>query len=196
MRSLIYSNINVYRVLMNLLYGFKYTQRFESIISLLPTKTEAVCELCFGDIYIATHCRNNNIKWSGIDINPQFCQFASKSGFDALCDNIITANFPVADVYIMSGSLYHFYKKSSILFDKIFKHCNHMIISEPVINWSSEKGMVGSLARLFSNPGIDYDGFRFSMESLNDCLELYCHKNSLNYQVESAGRDALILISK
>lgn len=118
--SLIYSDIRLYRVAMNLLYGGKYRRRFDAVVNLIDPDATSVCELCFGDTIIADWCRANGIRWTGVDLNPHFCANARKRGHRVIAGDLFSANLPSADVFLMVGSLYHFHGRLSQLFDKIW----------------------------------------------------------------------------
>ena len=105
--SLIYRNIYIYRTIMIILYSGKYLNRFKSVTDVLSEKQcGSVTELCFGDIYLAQWCKNNGVRWTGIDVNEQFVSFAIKQGYDAKCLDLL--DFPdlqKSSVIVMMGSL-------------------------------------------------------------------------------------------
>jgi hypothetical protein len=107
--SIVYKNIYVYRLIMNILYGMKYKKRFDNIINLIESTEQDIIELCFGDIYIAKYAKENNKNWIGYDINQSFIDYANSCGYNAINKNIILMDkLPKNDLCIMVGSLYHF----------------------------------------------------------------------------------------
>ena len=50
--SIIYRNIYIYRILMNILYRMKYLTRFHDIIDLMKPSDKTVLDLCFGDVLL------------------------------------------------------------------------------------------------------------------------------------------------
>jgi len=166
--SFIYRNIYTYRMIMIVLYAGKYLNRFKRVANVLSKKQcSSVTELCFGDVYLAQWCRVNDIKWTGIDVNKQFVNFAVKRGYDAKCLNLL--DFPDLQrslVVVMMGSLYHFNDILPELIDYVMKSCDKFIISEPVKNLSSSQGLLGWIAKRSANSGNGNELFRFTEDAL------------------------------
>lgn len=199
-KSFIYRHILIYRFLMDLLYLGKYKKRFTPVTQLLkkfPQGTR-VLELCFGDIHIADFCKKKGFSWQGIDLNEQFVKYARKRGYQAYYKDL-TDNDPLpnADVCIMMGSLYHFHPRIHIMIDKMVKAADTIIISEPVFNLSSNRGLVGFFARRAANAGKGNEKFRFNEASLLKVLTQ--NSNLLNYTIDSInnhGKDQVIRLVK
>src|SRR5688572_15763466 len=134
---------------MNVLYAGGYKERFNRVIEQirdLPPNSQ-ILELCFGDTYIADHCKRNGHHWRGIDLNNHFVEQAKKLGYDAHVEDLtISKELPKADVCIMIGSLYHFYPNTPSILSKMLNAADTIIISEPVSNLSSRKGIIGFFA--------------------------------------------------
>jgi len=194
--SFIYRNIAVYRLLMNLLYRGRYRERYRVICALIEGKK--VTELCFGDTVIAEHCRKNNIEWIGYDINPNFIKRAAAKEFSVVPGNIKTMPaFASADVCIIAGSLYHFHDGLRELLVKMQASAPMIILSEPVINLSAGKGIIGKLARASANVNGQQQGFRYNEETLLAALDAL--KQELQFTYSIAGRvekDIIIVIRK
>jgi hypothetical protein len=185
-QSFIYRHIFIYRVIMNFLYWGKYKKRFTAVIEeLIETPVHSkVLELCFGDVYIAEYCRQMRYTWKGIDINKHFVMRAQRYGYDAShADLMSVKQLPTADVCIIIGSFYHFHTHSEALLTKIFNASPTLIISEPVLNLSSRKGLIGFLARKATNAGKGHEEFRYTQASLLSALKTYC--NSFNCEIAS-----------
>ena len=90
-RSIVYSNIHLYRLVMNLLYSGGYRQRFCRVCDLLGDDVSSVCDLCFGDTMIAAWCRERGVSWVGFDINRHFCDRARGLGFEVGEGDILEA---------------------------------------------------------------------------------------------------------
>ncbi len=185
---------------MNLLYAGNYTNRFTSILAALKNKgVSSVVELCFGDVIIAEYCKTNHIQWQGFDLNDSFVKYARNKGYAAeLADVVKKEDFPAADIYIIAGSLYHFTRPElKQLLTKILLQTNLLIISEPVKNISSNKGLVGDLARRLSRTSKNEVSFRYTHESLSGALEDL--KTDLDFNFKTIGyikKDLVILIEK
>jgi len=181
---------------MNLLYKGRYKMRFEQVCNLIKGKT--VEELCFGDTIIADFCNQNNIKWRGIDINKNFVNSAIKNGFSAeLTDLNILEKFPSADVYIITGSLYHFHSTIEKLFTKILASTTTLIISEPIHNLSGKKGIIGYLARLSASVNGSKHDFRFTETTLLETMKTLAEKIGFTFKVVGRfDKDFILVISK
>lgn len=181
---------------MSLLYKGNYYKRFEPIIKQIEGKK--VTEICFGDIVIAEYCKNHKLAWIGIDTNENFVKNAVKKGFYAqLSDVDKVAEFPKADTCIISGSLYHFHENLERLFTKMLVCAPHIIISEPIINLSNNKGIIGKLAKASANVNGKKQAFRFTKKTLLETLDLLSTKLNFNYSVvDKIDKDLIIVIKK
>ncbi len=180
---------------MSILHKGKYRKRFQDVVDLIEGNITSVCELCFGDIFIAEFCRKNNISWMGIDLSPEFCRYAQGKGFNATLDNVLTAELPNTDMYIIQGSLYHFKDKIDKFFDRLLKKKGSIIIAEPVRNFSSSDNFIGRLARRASNAGIGHNSFRYDHKSLIDELRRQQLRSPYEYEVIHIDREMLIKIT-
>jgi hypothetical protein len=192
--SLVYSHIIVYRLVMNVLYRGGYRRRFERVLEHVPAATRSLCDLCFGDTYVAEWCRARGITWTGIDLNRVFCERAVRRGFDAVCTDLLTADLPVADVYVMAGSLYHFHQTLPLLLDRILARTKRLILSEPVRNLSADRGLLGWFARRAADPGTGRAEFRFDAERLIAALRTEQERLGFKLSILSSDRDLVVEI--
>jgi hypothetical protein len=181
---------------MELLYVGRYRARFFPVCRLI--KGSKVTELCFGDTLIARYCQQKNIQWHGIDINANFVRHAEAKGYSATQQDIRrTDSFPVADTCIISGSLYHFHGELEELFGKMLAAAPYLIISEPVINLSSGKGLIGKLAKGSADIEGEEFSFRFTEEALlNEIKELSVKMNFRFTLREHFSKDLIFTIEK
>lgn len=193
--SLVYSRISTYRLVMNLLYGFGYRRRFIPIVNNIGPDVHTVCELCFGDTLIASWCHRHNILWTGIDVNRRFCAHARKQGFNVIEGDIMSLEFPQADLYIVAGSLYHFHAQIELFFDRISQKTDRLILSEPIYNISSSNSIIGRIARKLANPGTGPAAFRFDEDSLLDVLKSGQRCRKFTFSIISTGRDLVAEIN-
>jgi len=195
-KSIIYENIYIYRVVMNLLYSLKYKTRFNDIVNLIKKSDKKVLELCFGDTIIAEECRKRNIFWTGYDINEYFIRNAKKKGLNAILADISQIErFPRADICIISGSLYHFILEIDLLLRKMLDASPKIIISEPIENLSSQKNIIGAISKILTNAGKGHENFRFDKNSIIEILNKYSDSHQFSYKIVSSKRDILIEIS-
>jgi len=181
---------------MSLLYKGNYYKRFEPITKQI--KGKKVTEICFGDTLIADYCQKHKIAWIGIDTNEVFVKNAIKKGFYAqLSDIDKMIELPKADSCIISGSLYHFHENLESLFTKMLNCSTHIIISEPVINLSNNKGIIGKLAKASANVNGKKQAFRFTEKTLLEALRLLGNKLNFEYSVvDKIEKDLIIVIKK
>ena len=194
--SFIYRNIGIYRLLMGLLYKGRYYRRYAAVCRLIEGKK--VTELCFGDTVIAAHCRENGIEWTGYDINPGFIKRAAGKGFHVVpCDIKMMKEFASADVCIICGSLYHFHEELPALFAKMLGCAPVILLSEPVINLSAGKGIIGKLARASAGVNGQRQEFRYTEETLTAALEALKQQSGFSYSIEGrVAKDIIIRIRK
>lgn len=194
--SLVYSHIAWYRLAMNVLYGGAYRRRFQRVVAQIPAGSRTVCELCFGDTWIARWCRDRDIAWTGFDLNRHFVERASRLGFDVRLGDIMTTTLPAADVYVMAGSLYHFHDCLPGLLERILGRTSRFVLSEPVRNLSSGPGLVGWLARRAANPGDGPAPFRYTATSLPEALARCRDELGYRIVVVSQDRDLLAVLTR
>jgi hypothetical protein len=181
---------------MNVLYSLKYKKRFYDIIDRISENDTSILDLCFGDTIIADECKRRKISWTGFDLNSYFVLRAKKKGYLALeADLVAIEKFPIADVCIMCGSLYHFIDEIESVLSKMLQSAPKIILSEPVQNLSSQKGLLGSVAKIMTNAGKGHENFRFNKETIIETLEVYKTKLHFNYTIVSTQRDILIEIT-
>lgn len=199
-RSLVYRNIFIYRLVMNVLYLGKYAKRFDPVISeirRLPRGTP-VLELCFGDIYVADFCKKNGYPWTGLDINDDFVEMARKAGFDARITDVIAAEqLPTAGACVMMGSLYHFHRNTEDLLGKMLQAADLVIISEPVLNLSARNGVIGWFAKKGANAGKGDEHFRYNRTSFRSMLEENSAKLGFRIEeVDDRGKDLVVKLTR
>ena len=185
---------------MNILYAGQYRKRFDPVIKAIKTFPAGirVLELCFGDIYVADFCRKAGYSWTGLDINGHFVTMARGLGFDAReADLGGLRELPGAKVCVMMGSLYHFHSQSESLLSRMFESSETVILSEPISNLSTRKGLVGWLAKRAANAGKGHEVFRYDRETflkmLND------NRKTVGFSIEvleDRSRDMVVKLEK
>jgi hypothetical protein len=193
--SLIYSHIQLYRWAMNLLYGGGYRRRFADILTLVDG-ARSVCDLCFGDTVVADWCAARRVSWVGVDLNSHFCARARRRGYTVIERDVLAAELPPADVYLMAGSLYHFHDRLPSLFDAVWGKTSRWILSEPVRNLSSASGVLGWWARRSADPGDGHAAFRYTEATLLEALREQQERCGFTYRVVSADRDMLVVMER
>lgn len=197
--SYIYRSVFIYRLLMNLLYTGGYKRRFKKVLKLLKElHPKSILELCFGDIFIAEYCKMNNIKWKGYDLNTHFVSEAKKKNYDAECVDLSEVlEFPKSEICLMIGSLYHFNGEVESILTKMLKSSTLLIISEPIMNLSAHKNIIGWLARKSANAGNGNVPFRYNKESFLRLLDEEGRKLNFNYTIlDYYKKDIIVALKK
>jgi hypothetical protein len=193
--SLIYRNIWAYRFVMNMLYLGKYRRRFNDITDQIGKVDQSVVELCFGDIHIASYCKESARSWIGYDINEAFVAHARKNGHHAVCADILSIeSLPRADVLIFAGSLYHFNANLEKIWDLMTSCSRKIILSEPVRNITALKNGIGKIGAQASAVKNGAEVFRFDRNSLTQMLNRFQETHRFSYQIVSEKKDILITI--
>jgi hypothetical protein len=177
---------------MNLLYRGRYRARFRRVLERIGPDVGSVCELCFGDTFIAEACRDRCIRWTGVDVNPSFCDRARRLGFPVIEGDLMSVDLPNADVYLMVSALYHFHDDAPDLFDAIFRRTRRLIVFEPVRNLSSSRGLLGGVARTATDPGTGPVSFRYDESSLLELAHDLERRRGLAFDAVPSGRDLLV----
>ena len=192
-RSMIYSNLWFYRVVMSLLYHGQYGARFKRVAAGIRNTDRTVLELCFGDVPLAEYCRQQGKEWIGLDVNDVFVAHAVKRGFDARRADLYEMTvFPACDVCIMMGSLYHFRAQLPELFRRMKAASGRLILSEPVKNWTNSNRLLRFLARKGTRVGAKDEDFRFDEHALLAALNGLKATVGLDYHVSSVTRDMIV----
>jgi hypothetical protein len=195
--SLIYRNIWIYRLIMNVLYLGRYQRRFKDILNQIGPKDNNIVELCFGDIYIAAYCQKSARHWVGYDINDAFVNHALQHGYNAVCADILSLeNLPRADVLIFAGSLYHFNENMHKIWQLMTSCATKIILSEPIKNITSIKNFMGTIGARASTVRNGAEAFRFDRDSLTEMLDYFQEKHNFTYEIISEKKDMLITINE
>jgi len=184
---------------MNILYTSGYKNRFKKVITVIKNyQPKSVLELCFGDVFIAKYCTENNIDWTGIDINEHFVRKLKNKGYNATrADLSELIKLPKADICLMMGSLYHFHNETHSILSKMLNAANVIIISEPIKNISDQNNFIGRFAKKSANASKGNEAFRYNANSLEKMLTI--ESNKLNFKFEIVDfykKDSIIVIEK
>ena len=192
-KSILYRNVRLYRLAMNVLYKGRYRERFERVCDLIWESDGTVLELCFGDVVIAEYCRQHRKKWIGLDVSGAFVKNAKGRGFDAHLQNLSAETaLPVCDVCVMMGSLYHFKAQLPDLFKRIKGSSTRFVLSEPVRNWTHANVLFSFFARVLTRTDAQEETFRFDEGSLLHALDDLKAKVGFAYRVISVSRDMIV----
>ena len=174
MRSIFYSNINLYRLFVRLIYLQGYNRRYERIAELIPPGAR-VLEICCGDCYLyEKYLKKKNIKYIGFDINETFIKHAKKRSIDVKFLDIRKVNsFPMTEFILIHASLYQFIPDEREIIEKMLNSAtDKVIIAEPVKNWASTGNfLIKKFVHIFSKQKVKTSNRRFNERTFNKLCE-------------------------
>lgn len=192
-RSIIYRHVRLYRLVMTLLYQGRYRERFRRVCELIRPSDKRVLELCFGDVFIAEHCRRAGASWTGLDCSEEFVASAVRRGYDARRADLLREEaLPACDLCVVMGSLYQFHAGLDALFARMKAASSRLVISEPVRNWTHANALLRALARTLTRTDARSETFRFTEDSLRNTLEELGGRIGFTHRVVSVARDMIV----
>ncbi len=190
---MIYRHVGLYRLVMTLLYHGRYRARFRQVCELIRPSDKKVLELCFGDVFVAEHCRKAGVVWTGLDSSGEFVASAVRRGFDARRADLLKAEaLPACDLCVVMGSLYQFHAGLDALFARMKAASSRLVISEPVRNWTHANALLRALARAFTRTDAQEETFRFTEASLRQTLAALGERIGFTHRVVSVARDMVV----
>ena len=161
-------------------YG-NYFRDYEFIFSLIPSNSKKVIELCFGDIYLANICKENQIDWIGYDMSNFFVENAKKRNFNAIRANLYNSNIDMTcDAIIISRSLYHFKDVLESFFEKLLKCSKNIIICESLNSFGNSKNkFFRMIAHYLTRSGNSNHVYRYNEISISKDIDYLCNKYKL-----------------
>ena len=169
MTSPIYWHPFIYTLVMRLIYGLHYEDRYKAIADLIPDHI-TLFEVCSGDCRIYTQylCKMD-IQYSCGDINKNFIFYAQKKGIDCQHLDLNEGVVPSADIILMQASLYQFNPNQKKIVDKLLASARKwLILAEPVRNLStSSNPFIAAMAKFNANPGTGHKSYRFNEQTLD-----------------------------
>lgn len=180
-QSIIYKNIYLYRFIMYFYTYGNYFKDYQVIFSLFPSNSKKVIELCFGDIYLANICKQNQIDWTGYDISNYFVENAKKHNFNAIKSNLHEYNIDIAcDAIIISRSLYQFKDVLDSFFKNLLKCSKNIIICESLNSFGNSKNKVfRMIAQYLTHSGDSDHVYRYNENSILKDIDYLCNKYKL-----------------
>ncbi len=172
MSGLVYSHPLIYSLLMRLLYGRGFQERYRAVAGLIPDGSR-VNDLCCGDGYIYfRYLRRKGVHYTGFDENPAFVRHLERRSVPARRFDLFEDELPSGDCLLLQASLYQFIPRHEEVLARLLASDHRLvIISEPVTNLSSAGNpLVRTLAQRVSATRRGPCRYRFSREQL---LELF-----------------------
>jgi SAM-dependent methyltransferase len=171
--SFIYRNSRIYEIVMRLLYGRYYEDRYIALANLIPAGS-SVLDLCCGPGVLYTrYLRGKSVRYVGLDVNERFIEALTSQGGAGIVMDLRDDNpLPKADYIVMQASLYHFIPRASQMVARMLKSANRQaIIAEPIQNLTSSSNPLLALAgRFFTNPGSGDQPHRFTESDLDQLI--------------------------
>jgi trans-aconitate methyltransferase len=196
-KSLIYRNSATYELLLRVLYGRHYAERFEAIAGLVPDGA-AVVDLCCGPATLYTrYLREKSVDYLGLDINDGYIARLNEAGGRGVVRNLhADTPLPEADFVIMQASLYHFLPEPRPVIDRMLTAArSQVIVAEPVRNMAtSDNPVLATLGRRFTNAGDGAQAHRFTEMRLDKLFRDYAPR-VVRQSLIAGGREKLYVFS-
>src|SRR5262245_37611689 len=172
-KSPIYWTCVGYDLVMKMLYGREYRETYLEVARQIPDGASVV-DVCCGTAQLFREgLAERRCDYLGLDFNGHFVMGVRKRGIQARFFDLLSEPIPPADYVVMCSSFYHVRRSASEAFDKMMRAARRaVIISEPVHNLStSSPGVLGSMVRRLTNPGVGDYGERFDLASFRAFAE-------------------------
>ncbi len=195
--SVIYRNQTIYALLMRVLYGRHYADRYRAVAELIPAGSSVVDVCCGPPVLYGDHLRHKNVDYTGLDLNAGFVTGVTRAGGRGLPWNVHgDTPLPQADIVVMQASLYHFLPDPEPVLTRMLAAARtRVIVAEPVRNLaSSDNRLVAALARRFTNAGEGQEADRFTEASLDEFMSRYGSK-VLTAELIAGGREKVYVLS-
>lgn len=171
--GLVYRSVWGYKLLLRLLYGAQYREKYSQVARQIPPGSSIV-DLCCGDCVIAPAVLAGGGRYLGLDINERFVRAAHKRGWEARLWDANKDPIPEADFICIQSSLYQFIPHERDLLREMYAKARRgILISEPVVNVTQNGGWLGKLAEKWTSVGGKRFPARFSAETLQKALEIF-----------------------
>ncbi len=177
MASLIYRSPLVYQLVMRLLHGRHYSDRYRVLADEVPAGAEVV-ELCAGDARLYRYfLQPKGVKYLGLDNSPHFVSAARSHGLNFRLFDASKEEIPPADVILIQASLHLFHPQIEAFISRMLDAARqHVLISEPVRNLSSSSNpVVAWVGKTFTRPhgpGLDHT-HRFTETTFTQLMETF-----------------------
>ena len=193
--SLIYKSHTIYSVLIKILYGKYFFNRYRDLRSYIPIGN-TVLDVCSGDCNLYHFAIKGRNQYTGVDLN--ISRLKKNKNVNQKQLDIIKDSLPKADIIILQGSLYQFQPNQKLIIDKLlFKAKKKVIISEPIINIAnSENSFIAFIAKYTVNPGTTPRTKRFTKQSLNHFFQLNYNNIIESRLLIAGGRDLVYILNK
>lgn len=129
MSSILYSNSKFYEALLQVFHVGSWDKRYQLMADLVG-KNKKVLDVGSGT-GILSKFLDQSCKYTGIEQNTKFVNFAKKRNLNIIYGNIFDINFPKSDVVVISDILHHVIPNHEKLIEKSLKSAPVLVICEP-----------------------------------------------------------------
>ena len=197
-RSLIYRSGALYEIIMRVLYGRYYANRYRALNMVIPAGS-SVTELCCGPgTLFRKYLRDRNIHYTGLDMNNGFVAKVIQAGGYGICTEITSKTpIPHADRVIMQASLYHFLPDEAepVLLAMLAAAREEILVAEPVKNLATASHPVlAFFGKHLTDPGSGKHTYRFNAESLEALIMRVTPSECVIRQLVGGGREVFYRI--
>ena len=196
--QLIYRDSALYQITNQLLYGRHHAAHYRVIADLIPARSTVV-DLCCGPAALYHHhLKHKSVRYTGLDISPQFINALNKRGGHGLLWDLRSDKpLPRADYLIIQGALYFFLPDPSPLIDRMLAAVGRqVIIAESIRNLSSNRSaFISSIAMRLAGAVKGNHPARFTEETLDRFIKRYSSSLKRSFKIPG-GRDKVYVLGK
>jgi len=171
----IYRSPVLYNLLMRVLYGKHFTDRYQVVSKEIPDGA-SVLDVCCGDCFLYRRfLQARNVRYIGVDNSPAFICSGQRKKIDVRSVDLKAEELPKVEYVVMQGSLYQFLPDAAVVLKKLRAAATiKVIVAEPVQNLSdSHVKCLAKFSRWLTTPygATNYSGERFSEESFTRIIK-------------------------
>jgi glycosyltransferase involved in cell wall biosynthesis len=179
-----------YDLAMRLLYGRALSGLYAEVAERIPGGASVV-DVCAGTARLEREfLRGRGCRYLGLDWNGHLLMSARRRGAEVRRFDLFEEEVPEADYVVMCASFYHFHERETEILARLRRAARKaVIVSEPVVNWTSgPPAPVARWLRALTKAGVGDHRFRYDAESFRRFAERH---GAVEYEHPPGARHAL-----
>lgn len=181
----LYAHPFIYGYTMRLLYGRRYTGRYQAIVAHIPAGAQVV-DVCAGDAYLYREfLKHRGVDYLALDISPQMVAWVRRRGVNARAFDLWSEAVPPAEYIVLQASLYQFTPHSQAVLERLLEAAQtRLLVAEPVVNLAASPNpllaRLGHALTIPAGPRERYEGRRFDRESFTRLAQSFPSLEKIN----------------